>query len=221
MCCLSLSHCRPANCDSLMVCKSLSVSRGMLATSEFCEPMYFGVLLFDPFAIFFDNFYSAFFRKRLVRNDGLDFVCLNSFLRCGQVTSVFCILLRSSMNLMIHLPRILYICKHFCFAGIVVKHIKNCEESVCLPSVRVCTHTPSNSSSPCTFFTFFSFCYQSSFCNGVMISCSIHGVDELYSCKESSVEQLFFLIVFGSHECRSIFHLHLHWFYTLFSKLLR
>ena len=38
---------------------------------------------------------------------------------------------------------------------------------------------------PYTFFTFFSFCYQSSFCNRVMVSCSIHGVDELYSCKES------------------------------------
>ena len=34
------------------------------------------------------------------------------------------------------------------------------------------------------FFRFFSFCHESSFCNGVMISCSIHGIDELYYCKE-------------------------------------
>ena len=39
-----------------------------------------------------------------------------------------------------------------------------------------CVHLPYN------FFTFSSVCYQSSFCNRVMISCSIHAVDELYSC---------------------------------------
>ena len=36
-----------------------------------------------------------------------------------------------------------------------------------------------------TFSTFFSFCSQSSLSDGVTISCSIHGVDELYSCKEA------------------------------------
>ena len=34
------------------------------------------------------------------------------------------------------------------------------------------------------FFRFFSFCYESSFCNRVMISCSIHGTNELHSYKE-------------------------------------
>ena len=37
---------------------------------------------------------------------------------------------------------------------------------------------------PYNFFRFFSFCYESSFCNRVVISCSIHGTDELYSCKD-------------------------------------
>ena len=46
-------------------------------------------------------------QRKLVRNDGLHSVCQNSFLRCGQVNSVLCILLRSSMNLTIHLPRFL------------------------------------------------------------------------------------------------------------------
>ena len=54
--------------------------------------------------IFFDNFYNAFFQLRLVHNDGLDSVCQNSFLRYGQMNSVFCSLLRFSMNLTIHYP---------------------------------------------------------------------------------------------------------------------
>ena len=41
-----------------------------------------------------------------------------------------------------------------------------------------CVHHPYN------FFTVFSFCYQFSFCKRVMISCSIHGKDVLYSCKD-------------------------------------
>ena len=52
---------------------------------------------------FIDNFYDAFFQHRLVRNDGVDAVCQNSFLRRGQVNSVLCILFRSSMNMIIHL----------------------------------------------------------------------------------------------------------------------
>ena len=74
---------------------------------------------FSPFAL--TTFYDAFFQKRLVLDDGLDSVCQNSFLRCGQVNSVRCVLLGSSMNLIIHLPRFLSICNYFCLAGIVVK----------------------------------------------------------------------------------------------------
>ena len=182
---------RPVNCDSLMElgqsstsAKLLSISRGMLETSEFCEPMCFGVLHWsfqgvsrtNLVSIFVENFYNVIFWLRLVRNDGLDSVCQNSFLRCGQVNSVLCILLRSSMKLMIRLPRFLCICYYLCFAGIVVE---TCQQlwRKCLSSF--CT-------SVYTFFTLFSFCYQSRFCNGVMILCSIRGVDEFYSCKESS-----------------------------------
>ena len=52
---------------------------------------------------FIDNFYDAFFQHRLVRNDGVDAVCQNSFLCRGQVNSALCILFRSSMNMIIHL----------------------------------------------------------------------------------------------------------------------
>ena len=115
------------------VCKLLSVFRSMLETSEFCEPMYFGVLLLVLSKL-----------KRLVRNDGLDSVCQNSFLRYGQVNSALCILLKSSMNLMIHLPRFHCICNYFCFAGIVVetyqelwrKCLSSFCTSVCTPSLR-------------------------------------------------------------------------------------
>ena len=52
---------------------------------------------------FIDNFYDAFFQHRLVRNDGVDAVCQNSFLCRGQVNSALYILFRSSMNMIIHL----------------------------------------------------------------------------------------------------------------------
>ena len=74
---------------------------------------------------------------------------------------------------MIHLPRFLCFCNYCCFAGIVAEANctpTHCRGNVCLPSVRVC-NAPYN--------------FQSRFCNRPMISCSIHGVDELYSCKES------------------------------------
>ena len=92
-------------------------------------------------SIFYDNSYNAFFQRRLLHNDGLDTVCQNSFLPYGQINSVLCILIRSSMNLVIHLPRFLCICNFFCFAGIVVETncALPCKGNVCLPSVRVCT----------------------------------------------------------------------------------
>ena len=67
------------------------------------------------FSIFFDNFYNAFFQRKLVHNDGLDSVCQNSFLRYVEMNSVFCSLLRFSMNLTIHLP---------CFEASAVKAMR-------------------------------------------------------------------------------------------------
>ena len=144
---------------------------------------------------FIDNFYDAFFEHRLAHNDDPDAVCQNSFLRRGQVNSVLCILLRSSMNLIIHLPRFLDICNCFCFDCIAVG------EEECLIS----------------FFTFFFLCHQSSFCSGVLISCLILMVDSVsppcvsHPCSETSrnssvsMESLSHLNVFGSHEYFSIF----------------
>ena len=139
-----------------------------------------------------DNFYNAFLKvKRQVHNEGLDFVCQNSFLRCGQVNSVLFILLSSSMILMIHLPQFLHVCNYFCFAGIVIE--TNCTLSVvedklctprgrgkvCLPSVRVCTTSPVQLLSLLFFLLRFQLLQYRK-----MISCSIHGVDEWYCCKE-------------------------------------
>ena len=58
--------------------------------------------------------------------------------------------------------------------------------------------------------SYFSFCYESSFCNRVMISCSIHGKDELYSCQGIFCvsRQPWWnnpLMVFGLHEYRPIY----------------
>ena len=144
------------------VYKLLSVSRGMRETSEFWCPQVFRSVTSGPFDtwVVLRTIFSFFLWQllqrilpawRLVHNDCLDFVCQNSFLRCGQVNSVLCILLRSSMNLMINLPQFLCLCNYFCFAGIVIE--TNCTLSmvednlynphgrgkVCLPSVRVCT----------------------------------------------------------------------------------
>ena len=85
------------------------------------------------------------------------------------------------MNLMVDLPRFLCFCSVVCFAGITVE--TNCTppivEEMFVFLLYECVHLP------CNFFTFCSSCSQSSFCNRVMISCSIHGVDDLYFCKES------------------------------------
>ena len=88
------------------VCGSLSVSRGMLETSEFCEPMYFGVLLLvlSRLKLSFANNSRFHLRWQLLQR----ILLLET--GCGQVISVHCILLRSSMNLMIYLPRFLCIC---------------------------------------------------------------------------------------------------------------
>ena len=115
------------------------------------------------------TFYNEVFQCRLGRNDGLDSVCQNSFLRCGQANSVLCISFRSSMDLIIHLPRFLEICSYFCFAGIVVETNQEIVKKMFV-----------------FFLHDFFFCHQSSFCNRGLISCSIHRKDGLYPCEESS-----------------------------------
>ena len=94
------------------------------------------------------------------------------------------------MNCMIHPPRFLCICNYFCFAGIVLE--TNCTP----PSVKEMFVFLGTSvyNLPYNLFTFFSVCSQSSFCNGVVITCSIHGEDELYSCKEESLRDSSFLV---------------------------
>ena len=160
---------RSTNCDSLMeLGRSLtfpiliSVSQELHQTSKFSDAQIFRSVDYGPFeaqvvlrtifvSTFIDNFYDAFFQHRLIRNDGVDAVCQISFLCRGQENSVLCILFRSSMILMIHLPRFLNICNCFCFVCIIDG------EEDCL----------------IFFFTFFSFCHQSSFCNWILISCLI------------------------------------------------
>ena len=134
------------------------------------------------FFIFFDNFYNAFFQRGLVHNDGLDSVCQNAFLRYGQMNSVFRSLLRFSMIFYKNLPR--FICNYFCFAGIVVETYqeswRTCLSSFCT-SVYTLPLLPSRTPS----LRSFPLATSPALCTRVMISCSIHGVDELYSCEES------------------------------------
>ena len=70
---------------------------------------------------------------------------------------MLCILFRSSINLIIRLPRLLDICSCFHFVCISVS------EENCL----------------IFFFTFFFFCYQSIFCNIILISCLVLTVDSV------------------------------------------
>ena len=169
----------------------LSVSRNILKTSEFLCPQVFRSVTFGRFeasAVFCEQFsfpsslttFTTHSSGRLVRNDGLDFVCQNLFLRCGQENLVLCILLRSSMILMVHLPRFLCICNYFCFAGTVVE--TNCTpptvEDMFVFLLYECAH-------PVHILCVLFVLLPSSFCNRVMISCSIHGVADLYSCEES------------------------------------
>ena len=112
---------RSTNCDSLTelgrsltFANLISVLQGLRKMSEFLFAPNFRNVTSDPFeaqvvlrtiivSTFIDNFYDAFFQHRLVRNDGVDAVCQNSFLCRGQVNSALCILFRSSMNMIIHL----------------------------------------------------------------------------------------------------------------------
>ena len=162
---------------------------------------------------FTDNFLRRILSVKLVHNDGVHAVCQNSFLRRGRVNSVLCIRFRSLMNLIIHLPRLRDICNCLCFVCIAVGG-EDCMIS---------------------FFTFFFFCHQSSFCNRILISClnhmrqqsvctpflCIHTRLSLLLCDESSrnssvsKEHLFHLNVFGSDEYCSILHLYLYRFQVL------
>ena len=189
---LVLVNSRPANCVSLVELGQSSTSTNYSRFPEACLKRrnssalkYFGVLhlvlsrrnvvlqttLFLPFPLTTFTTHSSG-----VETGTLWWLRLLSakirFCCCGQVNSVLCILLRSTMNLMIHLPRFLCICNYFCFAGIVVD--TNCTPSIVKEMfvflLYECVHTPYH--------------FQSSFCNRVLISCSIHGKDELYSCLE-------------------------------------
>ena len=112
--CVSLLHVllvlvlpRSTNCDSLMLgSKSstsailISVSQELHQTSKPLRPQIFRSVTSGPFEAqvvlriilvftFIDNFYDAFFQHRLARNDGVDTVCQNSFLRRGQYNSEY------------------------------------------------------------------------------------------------------------------------------------
>ena len=87
--------------SSTHVYKLLSVSGGMLETSEFLCPQVFRSVTSCPFeayvvlrtilaSIFFGNFYNAFFQRRLVHNDDVD--CLPKFVSALR-TSEFSVLL--------------------------------------------------------------------------------------------------------------------------------
>ena len=156
---------RSTNCDSLMelgrslsFANLISVSQGSRKMSEFLFVPNISECYFWSFrgisclakqfsSPLFDNFFDALFQHKMVRNDGVDAVCQNSFLRHGQVNSVLCILFRSSMHLIIHIHRLLDICNCFCFVCIADG------EDNCLISL----------------FTFFFSCHQSIFCNRVLI----------------------------------------------------
>ena len=176
---------------------------------KFSWPQTFLSVTFGPFeaqvvlqtilvSTFTDNFLRRILSVKLVHNDGVHAVCQNSFLRRGRVNSALCIRFRSLMNLTTHLPGLLDICNCLCFVRIAVGG-EDCMMS---------------------FFTFFFFCHQSSFCNKILISCLNHMRQQsvctpfsvcthhlsLFLCDESSgnssvsKEHLFHLNVFGSHE---------------------
>ena len=179
---LVLVNSRPANCDSLIELGQSSTStnysrfpEACLKRRDSCVLKYFGLLhLVLPRRklsceqLSFPSSLTTF----TTHSFGRDWYIMMAWTCCGQVHSVLCILLRSSMNLMIHLPRFLCICNYFCFAGIVVE--TNCTlpivEEMFVFLLYECVHPPYN--------------FQSSFCNKVMISCSINSIDELYSRKD-------------------------------------
>ena len=114
------------------------------------------------------------------------------FLCCGQVNSVFCIFLMSSMNLMIHLPRLLCICNYF-----FLLRWHCCRDKLYRSRWQRINCTPSMVEEMFVFLLYecvhLSYNFQSSLCNRVTISCSIHGTDELYSCKLSLRNSSFFV----------------------------
>ena len=132
-------------------------------------------------SIFFDNFYNAFLQRRLVRNDGLNPVSqkLFSALRTSKFsTFAFC----SGCQWIWWFTFLDFFVSVITSASLVLLS----KQSIHYPLKRKCLSSFCTSVyTPYTFFTFFSCCCQSTFCDRVMISCSIHGVDELYSSKES------------------------------------
>ena len=83
---------------------------------------------------------------------------------------------------MIHRPRFLCICNNFCFADIVVETnstLSIVEEMLVFLFERV---RPPSVQFPVQLL------------QQVMISCSIHGIDELHSCKEFFLRNSSFLV---------------------------
>ena len=98
---------RSTNCDPLTLgSKSstsailISVSQELHQSSKPVRPQIFRSVTSGPFEAqvvlrmilvftFIDNFHDAFFQHRLARNDGVDTVCQNSFLRRGQYNSEY------------------------------------------------------------------------------------------------------------------------------------
>ena len=146
-------------------------------SSEFRRPQVFRSVTSGPFetwvvlriisfCIFFDNFDNAFFQRRdWYVMMALDFVCQNSFLRCGQINSVLFVFCS---------------CRQwnwwFTFLDFFVSVMTPASLVRCRD--KLYTHTIVEEIFVVLLSLLFS-CSQSSFCNGVMITCSIHGVDEL------------------------------------------
>ena len=208
---------RPANCDSLMDLGQsstsgniLSVSRGRLTNVGILVTLkYLGVIhvVLSRHKLSCEQFSSPFSLTTFTtHSSSVDwcimmawtFVCQNQFLRCGQVNSVLCLLLRSSKKFDDSLSWITSASLALLSRQIVPlpmvedKLYAPMEKDMFVFLLYECVHLP--------------YSFQSSFCNRVMISCSIHGVDELYSCKEFCVIHHSWwnnpLMVFGLHEYR-------------------
>ena len=105
-----------------------------------------------------DNFYDEFFQHRLVRNDGVD-ACLPKFVLASRTSE----------------------CSTLHFVQIF-DEFDNSPSSAFLTSVIASASSASllvKKKCSISFFTFFFSCHQSSFCNIILISCSIHKVDSV------------------------------------------
>ena len=138
------------------------------------------VLRMTFFSNFFDNFYNAFIQRRLVHNDGHDF--LPKFVSAFGTSKFSLLHFAQVVNEYDDSPSSIFL-----YLWLLLLRWHCCRNKLCnLPLMKKCfcflqyecVHLP------CNIFTFISVCSQSSFCDRVMISCTIQGANELYSCKE-------------------------------------